>query len=133
MSTCPRCDRPEATPEQWKGPTAHDDGDGGCECAECCATCWGACTPKDWRAECLRLRQERDEALGIFEGPSTLKDLAAIAHERGCRIAELEKDQAELAEARELLFGVVNGYWSADHLRRSIRAYLNRGAEKEKS
>jgi len=45
--TCPRCDRPEPTPELRNHP-------GGCECAACVSVCWGGCEPIDWRERALR-------------------------------------------------------------------------------
>jgi len=44
------------------------------------------------RKRIAELERERDEALQIAEGPSTLKELAAGSFERAMRIAELEAD-----------------------------------------
>ena len=47
------------------------------------------------RAEVERLTRERDEALQLAEGPSTLKDLAALAFELGLEVERLRKIEAD--------------------------------------
>lgn len=54
---CEQCDKQLATEADYNRPGHGDDGDG-CECAECCALCWGdpfvcAQDAVDWRARAL--------------------------------------------------------------------------------
>lgn len=84
---CHVCDRPDG----WASPP--HDVDGGCECPECCALCWGgpqcASGSVDWRARALAA--ERDLALSLGAG------WQAAARDK---IATLE---ARLAKARDAL------------------------------
>lgn len=76
----------------------------------------------DWQAralaaeaECDELKRERDEALLLVEGPSTLRDLAAYA---GSRAMELVAAEAEVKRLREALTDYGNAEnWYAFRIR----------------
>lgn len=81
-------------------------------------------------ARLAALERERDEALMLAEGPSTLKDLAAMSFERGLAVQVAEARLAEAAKTAATALDLMDSYKiESERLQSQLAALTGKDAE----